>query len=474
MKIIITESQYKMLIMESASLADDPEFQEMVKEWEGSVIDPKTELHITYDDATGKKIDKGQILVGTLTIGYGTTKDVYPAMSPGEKIGEKKAVDFLKKGIRDNEDIVRDLVKKYDSYPKYVRIALLNAKYRGDLGPDTIELINQGKWGQVSKEYLDHPNYKNPGKYPGVVKRMKSNADAFDKYAKNNDESTDDKIAIVIAEGTIMSGKSTDNTMGSVTINKALEEVRKDKTIKAVILRINSPGGSALASDVMWREVELLKKSKPVIASMSDVAASGGYYIAMGCDTIVAQPNTITGSIGVFGLLFNTQKLLNEKIGITIDRVGTGKYSDLGSTTRPMLSKEEQIIQKGVEDIYEVFTHKAAQGRKMSVEALKNVASGRVWSGVEAKQNGLVDVLGGLETAIEIAKTKAKLKNYQVVYYPENKGLLEDWKEDMESSIEETLLKKQLGSYYPYYQMLKRAEQGDKIQTRMPFDLILD
>ena len=184
MKIIITELQLKKLIMESASLADDPEFQEMVKEWEGSVIDTKTGLHITYDDATGKKVDKGQILVGTLTIGYGTTKDVYPAMSPGEKIGEKKAVDFLKKGIRDNEDIVRDLVKKYDSYPKYVRIALLNAKYRGDLGPDTIELINQGKWGQVSKEYLDHPNYKNPGKYPGVVKRMKSNADAFDKYAK--------------------------------------------------------------------------------------------------------------------------------------------------------------------------------------------------------------------------------------------------------------------------------------------------
>jgi len=184
MKIIITESQYKMLIMESASLADDPEFQEMVKDWEGSVIDPKTGLHVTYDDATGKKVDKGQSPSGTLTIGYGTTKDVHPTMTPGEKISEKKAVDFLKKGIRDNENIVRDLVKKYDTYPRYVRVALLNAKYRGDLGPKTIELINQGKWNQVSKEYLNHPNFKTPGKYKGVVKRMQSNADAFDKYAK--------------------------------------------------------------------------------------------------------------------------------------------------------------------------------------------------------------------------------------------------------------------------------------------------
>jgi len=184
MKIIITESQYKMLIMESASLADDPEFQEMVKDWEGSVIDPKTGLHVTYDDATGKKVDKGQSPSGTLTIGYGTTKDIHPTMTPGEKISEKKAVDFLKKGIRDNENIVRDLVKKYDTYPRYVRVALLNAKYRGDLGSKTIELINQGKWNQVSKEYLNHPNFKNPGKYKGVVKRMQSNADAFDKYAK--------------------------------------------------------------------------------------------------------------------------------------------------------------------------------------------------------------------------------------------------------------------------------------------------
>ena len=139
-----------------------------------------------------------------------------------------------------------------------------------------------------------------------------------------------------------------------------------------------------------------------------------------------------------------------------------------------MLSQEERIIQKGVDDIYKVFTHKAAKGRNMSVEALQNVASGRVWSGVEAKENGLVDVLGGLETAIQISAEKAKTKDYEVVYYPKSTGFLESLKEDYESSAEETLLKKQLGNYYPYYQLLKQVENGDKIQTRLPFDLILD
>lgn len=309
----------------------------------------------------------------------------------------------------------------------------------------------------------------------GIEKDEKLRLVDFDDYAETTTNPlTTDKIAVIVAEGSIMSGKSTDDVIGSTTINKMLEKARKDESIKGVVLRINSPGGSALASDVMWREIELVKKEKPMIASMSDVAASGGYYMAMGCDTIVAQPNTITGSIGVFGLLFNTQKLLNEKVGITVDRVGTGKYSDLGSTTRPMLSQEERIIQKGVDDIYKVFTHKAAKGRNMSVEALQNVASGRVWSGIEAKEKGLVDVLGGLETAIQITAEKAKITDYEVVHYPKDTGFLESLKEDYESSAEETLLKKQLGNYYPYYQLLKQIETGDKIQTRLPFDLILD
>lgn len=182
MKIIITESQLKLITEDT--LSDDEGFKELVKGWEGKVIDPVTKKHITYDDVTMKPVTSPKQIQGTMTIGYGTTRSVYPQMKVGERISDSKANQLLELGIKKEENEVRRLIPKYDQYPRYIRIALLNAKYRGDLGPATIKLINQNKWSLVSKEYLNHPNYKNPGKYPGVVKRMKSNADAFDRYAK--------------------------------------------------------------------------------------------------------------------------------------------------------------------------------------------------------------------------------------------------------------------------------------------------
>lgn len=182
MKIIITESQLKLITEDT--LSDDEGFKELVKGWEGKVIDPVTKKHITYDDVTMKPVTSPKQIQGTMTIGYGTTRSVYPQMKVGERISDSKANQLLELGIKKEENEVRRLVPKYDQYPRYVKIALLNAKYRGDLGPATIKLINQNKWNLVSKEYLNHPNYKNPGRYPGVVKRMKSNADAFDRYAK--------------------------------------------------------------------------------------------------------------------------------------------------------------------------------------------------------------------------------------------------------------------------------------------------
>jgi GH24 family phage-related lysozyme (muramidase) len=182
MKIIITESQLKLITEDT--LSDDEGFKDLVKGWEGKVIDPVTKKHITYDDVTMKPVTSSKQIQGTMTIGYGTTRSIYPQMKVGERISDSKANQLLELGIKKEENEVRRLIPKYDKYPRYVRIALLNAKYRGDLGPATIKLINQNKWSIVSKEYLNHPNYKNPGKYPGVVKRMKSNADAFDRYAK--------------------------------------------------------------------------------------------------------------------------------------------------------------------------------------------------------------------------------------------------------------------------------------------------
>ena len=182
MKIIITESQLKLITEDT--LSDDEGFKDLVKGWEGKVIDPVTKKHITYDDVTMKPVTSSKQIQGTMTIGYGTTRSIYPQMKVGERISDSKANQLLELGIKKEENEVRRLIPKYDKYPRYVRIALLNAKYRGDLGPATIKLINQNKWSIVSKEYLNHPNYKNPGKYPGVVKRMKSNADAFDRYSK--------------------------------------------------------------------------------------------------------------------------------------------------------------------------------------------------------------------------------------------------------------------------------------------------
>jgi protease-4 len=296
------------------------------------------------------------------------------------------------------------------------------------------------------------------------------------KYAKAKreeipDEISSNKIAVIIAQGEINSGKGSAETIGSEQICEALETARKDKKVKAVVLRINSPGGSALASDVMWREIQLTRKEKPVIASMSDVAASGGYYMAMGCDQIVAQPNTITGSIGVFGLMFNTQDMFKNKLGITFDGVKTGVFSDVGNMTRPLSDLERSLIQKEVDEIYETFTRKASEGRKMPLEKLKNLAGGRVWSGTEALQNGLVDQLGGMDKALEIAAAKAKIgKDYRIRILPAKKNLVEEILEGLGQEAKLRMLQAELGDLYPLVTKARQIQTWKGIQARLPFD----
>lgn len=283
------------------------------------------------------------------------------------------------------------------------------------------------------------------------------------------------RIGVLVAEGEITSGDGGDENIGSDKFVKELKEIRENDKIKAVVIRINSPGGSALASDVMWREIQITAKKKPVIASMSDVAASGGYYMAMGCDTIVAQPNTITGSIGIFGLIFNVTDFMNNKLGITFDGVGTSPHADWPTATREMTEFEKSMIQKSVNEGYETFTRKAAEGRKMSVEKLKSLAQGRVWSGVEAKQNGLVDVLGGVDDAIKIAAKAAKLNegDYRVRYYPEKKRPLDEMIDKFLGSNEEKATNKALGDLAPYVKMYQKLMNMGGMQTRMPFELVI-
>ena len=310
----------------------------------------------------------------------------------------------------------------------------------------------------------------------GLEKDEDINFISYSKYShsdeEENEEISSNKIAVIMAQGEINQGKGNDETIGSDRICEALRKARKDKKVKAVVLRINSPGGSALASDVMWREIQLTKKEKPVIASMSDVAASGGYYMAMGCDRIVAQPNTITGSIGVFGLMFNAQDMFRNKLGITFDGVKTGAFSDVGNMTRPLTDLEKSIIQKEVDNIYETFTSKAAQGRKMPLEKLKSLAGGRVWSGTEAKANGLVDELGGLDRALEIAATKAKLgKDYRVKLMPAKKQFIEEIMEKLSGEAKASMLKSELGDLYPMLHKMEKIKSWNGIQTRLPFEM---
>ena len=283
-----------------------------------------------------------------------------------------------------------------------------------------------------------------------------------------------DKIAVIYASGSIEGGEGDDQTIGSDRISKAIRKARLDENVKAIVLRVNSPGGSALASDVIWREVILAKAAKPFVASMGDVTASGGYYISCAADTIVAQPNTITGSIGVFGLLMNLKNLMNNKLGVTVDTVKTNHYADLGSAFRPLTQAERDIIQNSVNEIYGSFIGKVAEGRGMKVADVDSIGQGRVWSGYDAKGLGLVDVLGGMEDAIEIAAKMAKLDNYRVAEYPEQKEPFKAFMEELSGQGEDVMLKKSMGENYRFYKTLDDMRNMEGIQARMPFDLYIE
>jgi protease-4 len=287
------------------------------------------------------------------------------------------------------------------------------------------------------------------------------------KVAKKNKN----EIAVIYASGEIRSGESENGIMGSETISAAIREARLDDNVKAIVLRVNSPGGSALASDVMWREVVLAKKAKPVIVSMGNVAASGGYYIACAADKIIADEKTITGSIGVFGVIPNAQGLMNNKLGITFDRVKTNKHSDLMSVFKPLTGDERDIIQLGVEKIYDDFITKVADGRGMTKEQVDSIGQGRVWMGLDAIKIGLVDEIGGLEKAIEVAKKTAKLDDYNLVDYPKRKDPFEEFIEEFTTNMETKILTKTLGSEYKYYKKIQDVSTQTGVMARMPLDI---
>jgi protease IV len=310
----------------------------------------------------------------------------------------------------------------------------------------------------------------------GLKKDEKISLVKYGQYKRSfsSYETSENEVAVIVADGEIMLGQSTDGTVGSTTIMKELSKARANSKVKAIVLRINSPGGVFQAGDQMWREITLAAKEKPVIASMGDLAASGGYYMAMACDTIVAQPTTITGSIGVFAVLFDLSKFLNNKIGITTEEVKTGEVSE-PSMIRPLNEIEKSIFQKQVDGIYETFTSKAAGGRRMSQDDIKKIASGRVWSGTQAKDNGLVDVLGNLEDAIRIAAQKGKVeKDYKLKFYPQPKSFFERFVGEIEQNTRARILQNELGDQLIWYNQWEQVKSYQGVQTRLPWNLKLN
>lgn len=283
-----------------------------------------------------------------------------------------------------------------------------------------------------------------------------------------------DIVAVYYASGEITDQSGSAASEDGIVGNKVIRDLRKlkdDKDVKAVVLRVNSPGGSAFASEQIWHAVKELKAEKPVIVSMGDYAASGGYYISCVADTIVAEPTTLTGSIGIFGMVPNVKELA-DKVGITYDVVKTNKFADFGNLMRPFNNDEKALMQMMITEGYDTFLTRCAEGRHMTKEAIGKIAEGRVWTGETAKKLGLVDELGGIDKALDIAVKKANLDGYTVVSYPEKKDFLSTLLDTKPTNyVESQLMKSKLGDYYKDFSLLKNLSERSMIQARVPFEL---
>ena len=284
-------------------------------------------------------------------------------------------------------------------------------------------------------------------------------------------------IAMYYAEGQIVdapsTGMSTAPEIVGEKVSMDLRKLRNDETVKAVILRVNSPGGSAFASEQIWNEVVKLKEKKPVIVSMGDYAASGGYYISCAADTIIAQPNTITGSIGIFGMFPNPHKLINDKLKLNIETVKTNKLADFGSMSRPFNADERAIMQRYINQGYATFVKRCADGRSMSTSAIEAVAQGRVWTGEMAMELGLVDILGDIETAKEIAAEKAGIESYTLISYPKEQGAFDMLLNQAKESYIETRIGKVAGQFKDELNLIYNLENMNKLQARLPYTIHL-
>lgn len=335
---------------------------------------------------------------------------------------------------------------------------------------------NLAKSSNLIDKIAYHDEYLNGMKYAlGIDSEKDLNlievAD-YSEYASNKLKANynKNKIAVIFAEGDIMYAEGEKGIVGHGAINRSLQKARKDDKIKAIVLRVNSPGGSALASELIWREIELTKKVKPVIVSMGDLAASGGYYIASNAHKIIAEPTTITGSIGVFGMLPNGKNLA-DNVGINAEQVVTNKNAVTYSFFEPLNTEQRRFIKEGILDIYDLFSKRVAEGRNLTREQVETIAQGRVWTGADAVKNGLVDELGGLDLALQYAAEAADIQEYKIKEFPVFEKNLDKMLEDLGlAKAKETILAEEFGEEnYKLLKEVKRLSQKKGAQLSFPF-----
>jgi protease-4 len=283
-----------------------------------------------------------------------------------------------------------------------------------------------------------------------------------------------DRITVIYAEGNIVDGEGDEGQIGGNKFRNYIRKARLDSKTKAIVIRINSGGGSAMASENMWREIELAKKDKPVIVSFGDVAASGGYYMACGADSIFAQPNTITGSIGVFSIVPNMQGFFSDKLGVTFDGVKTGPYANSPTVTEPLSPLQKKFFQEGVDSIYQTFLSRVAEGRKMPIQSVDSIGQGRIWTGTQALKLGLVDRIGGMEDALAAAAKLAKLDGYRIRQFPERVNWLERLTGNISKDVSTQSIRKTIGDdWHRVYEQWQSLQEGiGTVQARLPFELI--
>ncbi len=360
---------------------------------------------------------------------------------------------FSRNMTTDNLNVIADTLGA-----RTPEFAVFSGLLDGAIYFDEYEKILKDRVGVDAANELNYVQFKD---YIGLSKKRKLHTGK-------------DKIAVIYAQGDIYYGEGDREYIGQGLINKALQKTRDDESIKAIVLRVNSPGGSALVSDIIWREIELTKNEKPVVVSFGNLAASGGYYIGVAGDKIFSEPTTITGSIGVFGTIPNVSELAGD-IGINAEQVGTNKNSVDYSLFEPMSDSFRQVVQEGIEDTYETFLQRVADGRNMTIESVDEIAQGRVWSGIDAQRLGLVDELGSLDDAVDAAAEMAGLQSYGIRKYPKYPSDFEQFMESFggaKAKIGQAVLKEEIGA--DAFELLKELRQMTKqkgVQTRMPFTL---